>query len=46
MAGIEGGPFVLSYQETRSNSAEYPRSFFQGASEGVWWAFATSTTVG
>jgi len=37
---------VMWMMESRSNRTEFPRSFFKGASEGVWWAFVTSTTVG
>ncbi|KAJ7374219.1 hypothetical protein OS493_007293 [Desmophyllum pertusum] len=37
---------VMWIMDCRSNRTEFPRSFFRGAPEGIWWAFVTSTTVG
>lgn len=44
MAIVAG--FITWLLETRLNHEEFPRSFFQGWFEGIWWSFISMTSVG
>ncbi|XP_068689018.1 uncharacterized protein [Montipora foliosa] len=32
--------------DCRANTEEFPKEFWRGSLEGIWWAFVTMTTVG
>lgn len=38
--------FIIWLLETWFNEKEFPRPFFAGWAEGVWWSFISMTTVG
>ncbi|XP_066936546.1 uncharacterized protein [Clytia hemisphaerica] len=37
---------IMWFLELRYNKEEFPPTVLQGFSQGIWWSFATATTVG
>ncbi|XP_068738723.1 uncharacterized protein [Montipora capricornis] len=40
------GILVWLLVNCRANTEEFPKEFWRGSLEGIWWAFVTMTTVG
>ena len=37
---------VMWYTEREINSGQFPKDYFEGVDEGIWWSMVTITTVG